>query len=90
MEHSKPRAEFKVQNSENWEVNDSSRRFPKPCFHRWLSFVYRWKVESICGWSEVQMDHDEENRPMHGLYGALDAAVVVQRTIKRAELTAFL
>ena len=41
-------------------------------------------------WSVVQLDHDEEMGPMHGMYGTLDAEFQVQRTIKRAEKTAFL
>ena len=32
----------------------------------------------------VQLDHDEEMEPMHGMYGTLDAELEVQRTIKRA------
>ena len=36
-----------------------------------------------CGWSVVQLDYDGELGPM-------DAESEVQRTIKRAELTAFL
>ena len=43
-----------------------------------------------CGWvggSAVQLDHDEEIGPMHG---TLDAELEVRRTIKGAELTAFL
>ena len=43
-----------------------------------------------CGWSVVQLDHDEEMEPMHGMYGTLDTELEVQRTIKRTELTAFL
>ena len=43
-----------------------------------------------CGWSVVQFDHDEEMGPMHGMYGTLYAELEVQRTIKRAELKAFL
>ena len=38
----------------------------------------------------VQLDHDEEMVPMHGMHGTLDADLEVQRTIKRAELTALL
>ena len=38
----------------------------------------------------VQLDHDQEMGPMHGMCGTLDAELDVQRTIKRAELTAFL
>ena len=43
-----------------------------------------------CGRSVVQLDHDQEMGPMHGMCGTLDAELDVQRTIKRAELTAFL
>ena len=42
------------------------------------------------GWSVVQLDHDEEVGPMHGMYGTVDAELEVQRTMKRAGLTAFL
>ena len=38
----------------------------------------------------MQLEHDEEMGPMHGLYGILDAELEVQCTIKRAEWTAFL
>ena len=38
----------------------------------------------------VQQDQDEAMGPMHGMYGTLDAGLEVQRTITRAELTAFL
>ena len=38
----------------------------------------------------VQLDHDDEMGPMRGMYGTLEAELEVQRTIKRAELTAFL
>ena len=37
----------------------------------------------------VQLDCDEEMVPMHGMYRTLDAELVVQRTIKSAELAAF-
>ena len=43
-----------------------------------------------CGWAVVQLDYDEEIGPLHGMYGSMDAEYEVQRTIKRAELTAFL
>ena len=43
-----------------------------------------------CGWSVVQLDYDEELGPLHGMYGSMEAEFAVQRTIKRAELTAFL
>ena len=36
------------------------------------------------------LDHDEEMEPMLGMHGTLDAELEVQRTTKRAELTAFL
>ena len=38
----------------------------------------------------VQVDHDEVMELMHGMYGTLDAELELQRTFKRAELTAFL
>ena len=41
------------------------------------------------GWSVVQLDHDEDTGPMHVMYGTLDFELEEQRTIKRAELTAF-
>ena len=40
-----------------------------------------------CGWAVVQLDYDEELRP---LYGLMEAEYEVQRTNNRAELTAFL
>ena len=43
-----------------------------------------------CGWSVVQLDYDGELGPFHGMYGSMEAEYDVQRTIKRAELTAFL
>ena len=42
-----------------------------------------------CGWSVVQLGHDEEMERMHGMHRTLDAELDVQRTIKRAELTSF-
>ena len=38
----------------------------------------------------AQLDYDEEMGPLHGMYGAMEAEYELQRTIKRAELTAFL
>ena len=38
----------------------------------------------------VQLHHDEDMGPMHGMYRTLDAKFEVQRTIKRAELITFL
>ena len=38
----------------------------------------------------VQLDYDEEMEPLSGMYGSMEAEYEVQRTIKRAELTAFL
>ena len=43
-----------------------------------------------CGWSVMQLDDDEELWPLHGTYGSTEAELEVQRTIKRAELTASL
>ena len=43
-----------------------------------------------CGWAVVQLDYDEAMEPLHGMYGLMEAEYEVQRTIKRAELTAFL
>ena len=42
-----------------------------------------------CGWSVVQMDYDEEMELLLGMCGSVEAELEVQRTIKRAELTAF-
>ena len=39
--------------------------------------------------SVVQLSHDEELGPLHGMYGSMEAELEVQRTNKRAELTAF-
>ena len=38
----------------------------------------------------VQLDHDEEMRPLFGMYGSVEAEFEGQRTIKRSALTAFL
>ena len=38
----------------------------------------------------MQLNHDEELVPMHGMHGTLDVELEVQRTINRAEMTAFL
>ena len=45
-----------------------------------------WKAS---GWAVVQLDYDEEMEPLHGMHGSVEAEFEVQRTIKRAELTAF-
>ena len=37
----------------------------------------------------MQLDYDEEVGPLHGMCGSMEAELEVQRTIKRAELTAF-
>ena len=42
-----------------------------------------------CGWAVVQLDYDEEMAPLHGMYGSVEAELEVQRTIYKAELTAF-
>ena len=49
-------------------------------------------VGQWCSWTVTRshlLDHDEEMVPMHGMYRTLDAELVVQRTIKSAELAAF-
>ena len=46
----------------------------------------KWRA---CGWAVVQLDYDEEMGPLHGMCGSMEAEFEVQRTIKRAELTAF-
>ena len=38
----------------------------------------------------MQLNHGEELLPMHGMHGTLDVELEVQRTINRAEMTAFL
>ena len=38
----------------------------------------------------VQLDYDEKLGLLRGMYGSMEAEYEVQRTIKRAELTAFL
>ena len=43
-----------------------------------------------CGWSVVQLHYVEELEPLRGMYGSREAEHEVQRTMKRAELTAFL
>ena len=52
------------------------------------------KQTSIGAWDAeeevVQLDYDEEMGPLHGMYGSMEAEFEVQRTVKRAELTAFL
>ena len=42
------------------------------------------------GWTVVQLDYDEEMEPLYGMCGSMEAECELQRTIKRAELTAFL
>ena len=45
----------------------------------------QWRA---CGWAVVQLDYDEDMGPLHEMYGSVEAEFEVQRTIKRAELTA--
>ena len=52
-----------------------------------LGTAGKWRA---CGWSVVQLDYVEELGPLHGMYGSMEAELEIQRTIKRAELTAFL
>ena len=43
-----------------------------------------------CGWAVLQLDFVEELGPLFGMFGSMEAEYEVQRTIKRAELTALL
>ena len=52
-----------------------------------LGTAGKWRA---CGWSVVQLDYVEEMGPLRGMYGSMEAELEVQRTIKRAKLTAFL
>ena len=52
-----------------------------------LGSAGNWRA---CGWAVVQSDLDEEIGPLHGMYDSMEAEYEIQRTIKRAELTAFL
>ena len=65
----------------------ASCSLPRPCHHRWHFVGESGASRSACGWWVVQVDHDEEVGPMHGMHGTLDAELEVQRAIKRAELT---
>ena len=47
------------------------------------------KLRAFC-WAVLQLDFDEEVELLHGMYGSMESEFEVQRTIKRAELTAFL
>ena len=51
-----------------------------------LGVSVKWSAR---GWSVVHLDRDEEMGPNHGMYGTLDAELEVQRTTRRADLTAF-
>ena len=46
----------------------------------------KWEA---CGWAVVQLDCDEEIGPLYGMYGSMEAELEIQRTTKRAKLTAF-
>ena len=74
---------------EGQELGHASRSVQSPRCHGRLSSgsAAKWRA---CGWSVVQLDSDEELRPLHGMYGSMEAELEVQRTIKRAKLTAFL
>ena len=52
-----------------------------------LGMTRKWRA---CGWSVVQLDFVQELGPLYGMYGPMEAEFEVRRTIKRAELTAFL
>ena len=51
-----------------------------------LGTAGQWRARG----SVAQQDSDEELEPLHGMYGSMEAEFEVQRTIERAELTAFL
>ena len=52
-----------------------------------LGIAGKWRA---CGWSVVQLEYDEMGPLLHGVFGSMEAEFEVQRTIKRAELIAFL
>ena len=68
----------------------ASSKLPEPFRHRWLSVGSIRQVGRVWPWSAVQLDDDEAMGPIHGMHGTLDAELEVQRTIRRAELTALL
>ena len=70
-------------------VEVADRGHQKPRRHRWLSAGGDRKV-GACGWSVVQLNYDGSGEPLFGRYGAVQAELELQRTIKGAELTAFL
>ena len=41
-------------------------------------------TDGACGWSVVQLDHDKEMGPVHGMYGTREVELEVQCTINRA------
>ena len=79
---------MKMWKSENPPMLEC-RRFQGPCGTdgSLLGKTGKW---GACGWSVVQLDFDEELELLHGMYCSLGAELEVQRTIKRAQLTAFL
>ena len=76
------------RNSQIIKISESSRIQHRKLRPRGCNYQTAGKW-GACGWSVVQLDYDEELGPLHGMYGSLEAEVEVQRTIKRAELTAF-
>ena len=52
-----------------------------------LGAAGKWRASR---WAVVQLDYDEEMGPLHGMFGSIKAEYEVQRSIKRAELTALL
>ena len=79
----------KVGVREAQKLEHASLRFQGPVAtdDSLLGTAGKWRA---CGWAVVQLDHDEEMGPLHGMYGSMEAELEVQRTTKRAELTAFL
>ena len=80
----------KVGVREAQKLEYASRRLHGPMFATdgtLLGSAGKW---TACGWAVVQLDSADEMGPLHGMYGSMEAEREVQRTIKRAELTAFL
>ena len=51
-----------------------------------LGIAGKWEAR---GWSAAQLNYDGELGSLHGVCGSMEAELEVQRTIKRADMTAF-
>ena len=78
----------KVGVREAQELGFASRRLQGPCCYGRLLAGKSRQVGSM--WLGSGAFIDEEMGLLHGMYGSMEAELEVQRTIKRAELTAFL